>query len=57
MDEVKANGYDLSARNPHRQALDEHVPALTLVSEIKTREERILDLLGELEEMLESDEA
>ena len=57
VDDIKANGYDLSARNPHRQTLDEHVPAHKLVSEIKTREERILDLLGELEEMLESDEA
>ena len=56
-DEIRESGYDLSARNPHRSALDEHVPALTLVSEIKTREERILDLLGELEGLLESDEA
>ncbi len=54
---IRKNGYDLSARNPHRQTLDEHVPAHKLVSEIKTREERILDLLGELEELLEGGEA
>lgn len=57
VDDLRANDYDLSARNPHRQALDAHVPALTLVSEIRVREERILDLLGELEGLLEGQDA
>jgi len=45
--------YDLSARNPNRKDDYEHRPALELVQSIKSREERIVELLGELEEMLE----
>jgi type I restriction enzyme M protein len=46
-------GYDLSARNPNRKDDYEHRPALELVQSIKTKEERIVELLNELEEMLE----
>lgn len=46
-------GFDLSARNPNRKDDYEHRPALELVQSIKAKEERILELLGELEGILE----
>ena len=46
-------GWDLTARNSNKKEDYEHVPALDLVQSIKTKEERILELVGELEEMLE----
>jgi type I restriction enzyme M protein len=45
--------YDLSARNPNRKNDYEHRPALELVQAIKVKEERIMDLLGELETILQ----
>ena len=47
------HGYDLSAKNPNRKDDYEHRPALELVQSIKAKEERIIDLLGELEAILE----
>lgn len=44
--------FDLSARNPHRKDDYKHRPALELVQSIKAKEERIVELLAELEEML-----
>jgi len=49
-------GFDLSAKNPNRKDDYEHRPALELVQSIKTREERIFELLNELEQMLEGEE-
>jgi type I restriction enzyme M protein len=51
--DVIERGYDLSARNPNRKDDYVHRPALELVQSIKAKEERIMDLLGELEGMLE----
>jgi type I restriction enzyme M protein len=51
--EIIERGYDLSAKNPNRKDDYEHRPALELVQSIKAREERIMDLLGELEAILE----
>jgi type I restriction enzyme M protein len=51
-DEIKTRGWDLSARNPNRTNDYAHKPALELVQSIKTKEGRILDLLGELEDLL-----
>lgn len=51
--EIIERGYDLSAKNPHRKNDYEHRPALELVQSIKAKEERIMELLGELEEILE----
>lgn len=56
MAEIFAKGYDLSAKNPNRVDDYEHRPALELVQSIKAKEDRILDLLGELERMLEAPE-
>ncbi|MFO0626512.1 MAG: N-6 DNA methylase [Polyangiales bacterium] len=50
--EFVAKGCDLSARNPAQQAEDAHVPARELVARIRNREERIVALLDELDEML-----
>lgn len=47
-------GFDLSARNPNKKDDYEHRPALELVQSIKTKEERILELLNELEGILEN---
>jgi len=53
VEEIVERGYDLSAKNPNRKDDYEHRPALELVQSIKAKEERIMDLLGELEEILE----
>lgn len=50
--ELLRQGCDLSARNPNRASDPEHLPALELVQSIKVKEERVLELLSELEEML-----
>jgi type I restriction enzyme M protein len=46
--------YDLAARNPNRKDSLEHRPAFDLIQSIKAKEERIMDLLGELETILEA---
>jgi len=51
--DIIERGYDLSAKNPNRKDDYEHRPALELVQSIKTREDRIMDLLTELEGFLE----
>lgn len=53
--DIAAKSWDLTARNPNRPPDDEHRPALELVRSIRDKEERILDLLGELESMLEGE--
>lgn len=52
--DIAAKGYDLSAKNPNKQDDYEHRPALELVQSIKAKEERIAELLGELETLLEN---
>ena len=53
VDEIAKNGFDLSARNPNRGDDHEHRPALELVQSMKAKEERIIELLGELEAIVE----
>lgn len=53
IEEIKEKNWELSARNPNENNDYEHRPTLELVQNIKTREERIIELLGELEEMFE----
>jgi type I restriction enzyme M protein len=50
--EIIERGFDLSAKNPNRRDDYEHRPALELVQSIRVKEERILELLNELEGML-----
>jgi type I restriction enzyme M protein len=50
--DIIQHGYDLSAKNPNRKDDYEHRPALELVQSIKAKEQRIIDLLGELEVVL-----
>lgn len=50
--EFAKHDHDLSAKNPNRKDKYEHRPALELVQSIITKEKRILELLGELEEIL-----
>jgi len=57
VDDIVERGYDLSAKNPNRKDDYEHRPALELVQSIQVKEERIMDLLGELEAILEGDNA
>lgn len=54
--ELEKRGWDLTARNPNRKEEDDQRPALELVRSIREKEERILVILGELEEMLGGDE-
>jgi type I restriction enzyme M protein len=51
--DIVARSYDLSAKNPKNVDDYEHRPALDLVQSIRTKEERITDLLSELEALLE----
>jgi type I restriction enzyme M protein len=51
--DLAEHGYDLSAKNPNNASDFEHRPALELVQSIKSKEERVLALLGELEVLLE----
>jgi type I restriction enzyme M protein len=53
VEDIIERDYDLSAKNPNRKEDYEHRPALELVQSIKVKEERIIDLLGELEAILE----
>jgi len=54
-DKIAAKDYDLSARNPNKKDDYEHRPALELVESIKVKEQRVIELLEELEAMLEGD--
>ena len=51
--EIAEKRFDLSARNPNRSDDYEHKPALELVQSIRAKEERVVELLSELEELLE----
>lgn len=55
LEALAEKGYDLSAKNPNREEEVETRSALELVQSIKVKEERILDLLGELEGILEGE--
>lgn len=50
--EIEQRGYDVSARNPNRKEEYDHRPALQLVQSIKAKEDRIGELLRELETLL-----
>ena len=51
--EIVAKGYDLSAKNPNKMDDYEHRPALELIQSIRAKEDRITELLSELEALLE----
>jgi len=51
--DIVGKGYDLSAKNPNKAEDYEHLPALELIQSIRTKEDRIAGLLGELEALLE----
>jgi type I restriction enzyme M protein len=53
VEEIIRNGYDLSARNPNRKTDHIQRSALEMVQSMKVKEQRIADLLEELEGILE----
>ena len=53
VEDIKKNNFDLSARNPNHKDDYEHLPALEIVQSIKAKEQRVMELLDELEGMLE----
>lgn len=55
-DSIAKSAFDLSARNPKALSDAEHKPALQLVQSIRSKEERITELLTELESLLEESE-
>ncbi|HUP78152.1 MAG TPA: N-6 DNA methylase, partial [Pirellula sp.] len=55
--DIVDHGYDISAKNPNRKDDYEHRPALELVQSIRVKEERIIELLCELEGILEGNDA
>lgn len=54
VEDIVKRGFDLSARNPNKVDDYVHRPALDLVQSIKAKEERVMELLGELEQLLET---
>lgn len=56
VEDIVKRGFDLSAKNPNKVDDYVHRPALDLVQSIKAKEERVMELLGELEALLESGE-
>ena len=53
IEQIAEREWDLSARNPNEDQSLEHKPPIDLVRSIKAKEERVIELLGELEEFLE----
>ena len=51
---IEEHDWDLSARNPRKEEAPEHKPALELVQSIKAKEEKVIGLLSELEQLLEA---
>ena len=51
-EEIVANGYDLTARNPRQAETAERRSPEELVASVLTKEERLTELLGELQELL-----
>jgi len=51
--DLAAKGYDLSAKNPNKVDDYEHRSALELIQSIRTKEDRITELLSELQGLLE----
>lgn len=54
VEDIVKRGFDLSAKNPNKVDDYVHRPALDLVQSIKAKEERVMDLLGELEQLLDT---
>lgn len=55
VDEIVGNGYDLTARKPrHAEAAERRCPE-ELVASVLTKEERLTELLKELQELLGGD--
>ena len=54
IDEICAKGFDLCAQNPSTQHSAELKPAIQLLQAVKAREDRISELLAELQELLEA---
>jgi len=52
--EIIKNDYDLTAKNPNRDDDYVHRPALDLIQSIRDKENRLIDLLDELETILNS---
>jgi type I restriction enzyme M protein len=55
--EIFKGGVDLFTQNPHKKDRNEHKPAFELVQSIKAKEERVLELLAELEELMRENDA
>ena len=53
--EIAQRDWNLSARNPNTEEDLEYKPVSELIQSIRAKEERVIDLLGELEEMLEGE--
>ena len=51
--EIAEQNWDMSARNPNKGEGLDHKPVLELIHSIKTKEKRVIELLGELQEIME----
>jgi len=50
--ELAARGYDLTAKNPNRQEDLAHRPPEDLVADVLAKEQRILEILDEVQVLL-----
>ena len=51
--EIVEQNWDISARNPTKEEGNDHTPVLELIQSMRTKEERIIELLRELEELMQ----
>ncbi|HXF56343.1 MAG TPA: N-6 DNA methylase [Actinomycetota bacterium] len=56
IEEIKARGYDLTARNPNRKEAEELPPPMEIVAGLMEREREILSIVEELDELLGNDQ-
>jgi type I restriction enzyme M protein len=52
VEEIKARGYDLTARNPNRQEAAAHRHPAEITASLLEKEREILDIIQELHEMV-----
>jgi len=55
VEEIKARGYDLTARNPNRKETETLPSPMEIVADLLEREREILSIVEELNELLSND--
>jgi type I restriction enzyme M protein len=56
VEEIKARGYDLTARNPNRKETEALPSPIEILASLLEREREILSILEELDELLSNNQ-